>query len=464
MPSLTSLHWFRQDLRVADNPALLAAIEAGPTTCLYVLDDDTPGEWRIGGAQRWWLQHSLASLARSLEAIGGSLILRCGPAAATVAAVAEEIGATSIHANRLYESWWRAVDAALGQRFGGRFILHDGDTLVPPERVTTGAGTPFKVYGPFYRALTAHLPPDEPKSAPTRIELPAIAVASDRIEDWQLLPTNPDWSTGFADWHPGEAGAARLVDAFAAHAADYDRRRNLPSETGTSSLSPHLHFGEISPRTVWHACAGPDATTFLKELAWRDFARAVLLGQPDIASHSTRAEPRWRTGPQAESDFTAWTRGRTGYPIVDAGMRQLSATGWMHNRVRMITASFLVKHLLVDWRRGAAWFWDRLLDADLGSNSLNWQWTAGTGSDSSPFARIMAPLSQSAKFDAARYIRKWVPELADLADADIHDPVFRPVDYPQPLIGHREARERALSALAAGRDDKNAALALGRAG
>ncbi|WP_395001507.1 cryptochrome/photolyase family protein [Sphingomonas sp.] len=459
MPSLTSLIWFRQDLRLADNAALLAAIEAGPTACLYVLDDDTPGEWRIGGAQRWWLHHSLASLALSLDAIGGKLILRRGPAVATAAAVANEIDATSIHANRHYEPWWRAIDADLAKRFpdqGGatktpRFILHDGDTLVPPEQVRTGSGTPFKVYGPFYRALAMHLPPPEPLPAPERIDPPAIAAKSDRLEDWRLLPTTPDWSTGFSDWHPGEVGAARLVDAFVAHAADYDRRRNLPSETGTSSLSPHLHFGEISPRTVWHACAGLNATTFLKELAWRDFARSVLLGQPDIASHATRAEPRWRSGEQAESDFTAWTRGRTGYPIVDAGMRQLSATGWMHNRVRMITASFLVKHLLIDWRRGAAWYWDRLVDADLGSNSLNWQWTAGTGSDSSPFARIMAPLSQSAKFDAAQYIRKWVPELADLSDADIHDPVFRPADYPAPLIGHREARERAISALALGR-------------
>ena len=445
MPSLTSLHWFRQDLRLADNPALLAAIEAGPTACLYVLDDDTPSEWRIGGAQRWWLHHSLASLTASLEAIGGHLILRRGPAAETVSSVAHEIGATSVHATRHYEPHWRAADAALGDRL----TLHDGDTLIAAEQVRTGAGTPFKVYGPFYRALTEHLPPPRPEPAPTRIVSPPAPATSDKLEDWDLLPTHPDWSTGFTDWHPGEQGAAAHLAAFADEVADYATRRDLPSVDGTSRLSPHLHHGEISARTVWHRLAGPpSAAKFLKELAWRDFSRSALLGQPQLPSVSIRPDPRWRYGPAAAADFAAWTRGRTGYPIVDAGMRQMWATGWMHNRVRMIAASFCVKHLLIDWRRGAAWYWDTLVDADLGNNSLNWQWIAGTGSDSSPFARIMAPLSQSAKFDAGGYIRQWVPELADLTDADIHDPVFRPAGYPQPLIGHKEARERALLALA----------------
>jgi deoxyribodipyrimidine photo-lyase len=448
---MTSLVWLRQDLRLADHPALLAAIEEGPTACLYVLDDDTPGEWRIGGAQRWWLHHSLASLAVSLEAIGGRLILRRGPAAATVAAVAEEIGATSIHATRLYEPWWRSVDAQIASRIGNRFTLHDGDTLIAPEQVRTGSGTPFKVYGPFTRALAMHLPPPEPLPAPQRISPPPIAAKSDALGDWQLLPGKPDWATGFDDWRPGEEGAAARIEAFAMQVSDYATRRDLPSEEGTSRLSPHLHHGEVSARTVWHGMDHRHGAKFLKELAWRDFSRSALLAEPRLARHATRAEPRWRYGPDAEADFTAWTRGRTGYPIVDAGMRQLWATGWMHNRVRMIAASFLVKHLLIDWRRGAAWYWDTLVDADLGNNSLNWQWIAGTGSDSSPFARIMAPLSQSAKFDAASYIRRWVPELAPLSDADIHDPVFRPVGYPLPLIGHREARERALSALAMGR-------------
>ena len=444
MQSLTAILWFRQDLRLADHSALLAAIGEGPTACPYVLDDDTPGDWRIGGAQRWWLHYSLASLASSLDAIGGRLILRRGPAAVTVAAVADEIGATSIHATRHYEPWWRAADTQLGDRL----TLHDGDTLVAPEQVQTGSGTPFKVYGSFYRALNEQLPPPRPEPAPKHIIAPATAAKSDTLDDWKLLPTSPDWATGFSDWHPGEDGAQGRLADFADEVADYATRRDRPSEEGTSRLSPHLHHGEISPRTVWHALRGPAADKFLKELAWRDFSRSALLGQPHLPSKSTRAEPQWRTGKPADDDFTAWTRGRTGYPIVDAGMRQLWATGWMHNRVRMIAASFLVKHLLVDWRRGADCYWNTLVDADLGNNSLNWQWIAGTGSDSSPFARIMAPLSQSAKFDAAGYIRKWVPELASLSEPDIHDPVVRPADYPQPLIGHREARERALSALA----------------
>ena len=444
---MTSLLWFRQDLRLADHPGLLAAVEQGPTACLYVLDDDTPGHRRIGGAQRWWLHHSLASLAHSLEAIGGKLILRRGPAAATVAAVADELCATSIHATRHAEPWWRAADADLGDRV----TLHDGDTLIASERVVTGGGTPFKVYGPFYTALTHHLPPPEPRPAPHRIEPAAKVIESDRLDDWDLLPTRPDWATGFTDWHPGESGAAANLADFADRVVGYQTDRDRPSVEGTSRLSPHLHHGEISPRQVWHALHGTGGDKFLKELAWRDFSRSAILAQPDLGDVNGRPGMnglQWRTGPPAEADFAAWTKGRTGYPIVDAGMRQMWTTGWMHNRVRMITASFLVKHLLIDWRRGERWFWDTLVDADYGNNSLNWQWIAGTGSASQPFFRIMAPLAQSAKFDAADYIREWVPELATLSDPDIHDPVFRPADYPQPLIGHREARDRALSTLA----------------
>ncbi|GAC1577289.1 MAG: deoxyribodipyrimidine photo-lyase [Sphingomicrobium sp.] len=443
---MAALVWFRQDLRLADQPALAAAAEAGPVTALYVLDDEAPGEFRIGEAQRWWLHYSLTSLAADLAAKGIGLVLRRGAAAATVAQVAAEVGATSIHATPHYEPWWRAAEAELGDRL----TLHAPDTLVPPERVRTGAGQPFKIFGPFYRAMSEQLPPPKPLAAPERMETTGTA-ASDKLEEWELLPTTPNWASCFADWHPGEAGAAVLLGAFQKKAPAYARRRDLPSEPGTSRLSPHLHFGEISPRAVWHGLAGIDSGKFLKELAWRDFARSALLVQPDLATHSTRMPQFvWRTDAAADADFIAWTMGRTGYPIVDAGMRQLWATGWMHNRVRMVTASFLVKHLLIDWRRGAAWFWNTLVDADLGSNSLNWQWIAGTGTDSAPFARIMAPLVQSSKFGAASYIRRWVPELSHLSDGDIHDPIDRRY-YPKALISHREARERALAANALSR-------------
>ena len=442
---MTALVWFRRDLRLADNRALAAACAAGKVVPLFVLDDATPGDSRIGGAQRWWLHHSLASLRESL---GGKLLLRRGRAAEVVRAVASEVGASEVHANRLYEPWEVETEAALAELV----TFHDSDTIVPADRIRTGAGTPFKVYGAFWRALSEQLPPEAPVAAP-KVEFAALP-DGDQLDDWRLLPTHPDWATGFGkEWTPGEDGAAERLADFADEVVAYARRRDLPSEEGTSRLSPHLHFGELSPRQVWYALSGHGAK-FLKELAWRDFARSAIRAQPDLGWVNGRAGMNalpWRTGTTADADFAAWTKGRTGYPIVDAGMRQLWASGWMHNRVRMITASFLVKHLLIDWRRGERWFWDTLVDADYGNNSLNWQWIAGTGSASQPFFRIMAPLVQSEKFAAAEYIREWVSELADLPDAAIHDPADDQRDaYPPKRIGHREARDRALAAFKAG--------------
>ena len=445
-----SIVWFRQDLRLHDQPALVAAATAGPVIPVYVLDDATPGpRFAIGAAQRWWLHHSLASLDRDLRALGSRLILRRGPAAEQLAALLEETGAEMVHALRHHEPWWRAAEDALGPRL----CRHDGNTLAPLRDVVTGAGQPFKVYSAFWRALQAHVPPPEPLSVPETLTAPVSWPRSDRIAAWQLLPTVPDWATGFADWQPGEAAAATHLTVFADRVDAYEEQRNLPAEQGTSQLSPHLHFGEISPATVWHGVDGHAAADkFRKELAWRDFAQGVTVALPDYAERPGRAAYQhfpWRDGMDAEADLRAWQRGATGYPIVDAGMRQLWATGWMHNRVRMITASFLVKHLLIDWRHGWDWFWDCLVDADYGNNSVNWQWIAGTGVDANIFGRIMAPLVQSAKFDAGDYIRRWVPELEHLSDAAIHDPDeagCRPDVYPAKIIGHREARERALAA------------------
>ncbi len=443
--------WLRQDLRLADQPALRAAAAAGPVVPLYVLDDGDaadggPGEWRMGGAQRWWLHHSLTALDADLRALGSRLVLRRGAAAEVVAQVAREAGAGQVHAIRHYEPWWRAAEAALAARVDLR--LHDGNHLAPPDRVRSGQGTPFRIYSAFWRGLSALMPPEQPVAAPSELRAPSRWPASDRLADWRLLPTKPDWAGGFSGWTPGEAGAAAALAAFD-DVAGYDRRRNLPSEEGSSRLSPHLHFGEISPGQVWRATSRAGAETFQKELAWRDFTTATILARPDYGTANGRAafdRLAWRDAPD---DFAAWTRGRTGYPIVDAGMRQLWTTGWMHNRVRMITASFLVKHLLIDWRQGERWFWDTLVDADYGNNSVNWQWVAGTGVDANMFGRIMAPLVQSRKFDAAGYVRRWVPELAGLSDDTIHDPEeagCRPDSYPAQLIGHREGRERALAA------------------
>ncbi len=445
--------WFRQDLRLHDQPALAAAAHEGPVIPVYVLDDATPGEWRIGGAQRWWLHHSLASLAGSLEAKGSRLILRRGRVAEVLAALVLETGAERIHAVRHYEPWWRKAEAGLG----ARLCLHDGNHLTPLNEVMTGAGQPFRIYSAFWTAAQRFLPPDEPVPVPRTIGAPELWPKSDRLADWRLLPTKPDWSGGF-DWTPGEAEALRKAKAFAAKVGRYEVTRNLPAEEGTSRLSPHLHFGEVSARAVWHALDGhADAIKARKELAWRDFTDGVVLALPDYGDCNGRSAYgalRWRTGKDAERDLKAWQRGRTGYPIVDAGMRQLWTTGWMHNRVRMIAASFLVKHLLIDWREGGRWFWDCLVDAGYGNNSVNWQWVAGTGVDANMFSRIMAPLSQSEKFDAGDYIRRWVPELADVPDPSIHDPEaagVRPRDYPAKIIGHQEGRARALAALAATR-------------
>ncbi|MEQ7874871.1 deoxyribodipyrimidine photo-lyase [Sphingomonas sp. ASV193] len=453
---MPALHWFRRDLRLHDNPALTAAADAsrsdgGEVVGLFVLDDETPNyqgyDYRVGGAQRWWLHHSLEALSKDM---GGRLLLRHGRADKVVREVAKDIGASSVHAGRLEEPWERESEEALADLV----TFHEQDTLVPPGEVRTGGGAYFKVYGPFWRALTHRLPPDEPLPK-ARVKW-ATPPKGDTLASWKLLPTKPDWSTGFdEDWTPGEEGAARHLEAFEAEVARYDARRNLPSEEGTSRLSPHLHWGEVSPRQLWYALHRLKGGSFLKELAWRDFARAAMLVQPDIGWTNGREKMnglRHRTGKAADADFRAWAKGRTGYPIVDAGMRQLWTTGWMHNRVRMIVASFLAKHLLLDWRRGERWFWDTLVDADYGNNSLNWQWVAGTGSDSQIASRIMTPIGQSEKFGAGDYIRRWVPELADLDDRLIHDPPDEARgDYPTKIVEHREGRERYLAALAKAR-------------
>ncbi|WP_294266240.1 deoxyribodipyrimidine photo-lyase [uncultured Sphingomonas sp.] len=444
--------WFRRDLRLADQPALAAACRDGPVIPVFILDDDAPKHHAMGGASRWWLHHSLESLAADLKDKGSRLILRRGKSAEVLAKLAEETGAARVHCIRHWEPWWRNAERAVAKDL--ELCCHDGNYLARPGSITTGAGKPFRIYTPFWRALKQHMPPADPIQRPRDIPAPSKWPKSDKLADWSLLPTKPDWAKGFDEWQPGEAGAHKRLDAFARHAGKYDEERNFPSIEGSSRLSPHLHFGEISAAQAWHKTAdvGGSVQTFLSELGWRDYAQNVILQFPAYATENAREnfdKLPWRTGKAAKDDLKAWQQGHTGYPIVDAGMRQLWQTGWMHNRVRMITASFLIKHLLIDWREGERWFWDCLVDADYGSNAVNWQWTAGSGIDSNMFVRIMAPLTQSEKFDAADYIREWVPELKDLKDAAIHDPDeagCRPKAYPPKIIGHREARERALEA------------------
>ena len=448
--------WFRQDLRLADHAALTAAAAAGPVIAVYTLDDKTPGEKRLGGAQRWWLHHSLSRLSEALAEKGITLILRRGASFAVLKQLMAETGATQIHANTLYEPWWRQIDTALAA--DGLITLHHSNHLAPPASLLTGSGGRYRVFTPWWRALLTRMPPAEPLPVPAMTQGPMAE--SEKLDDWNLVPTRPNWATGFDDWTPGEEGAREALNDFLPRLQAYDEARNLPSKEGISRLSPHHHFGEISPATVWHLAskeAGSAAEPFLRELGWRDYATNLIDQMPDYPNRNGKAQfdkLQWREGEQADADFEAWCQGRTGYPIVDAGMRELWATGFMHNRVRMIVASFLTKHLMIDWRCGERWFWDTLLDADYGANASNWQWVAGTGVDAPLFSRIMAPLSQSEKFGAGDYVRRWVPELANVSDPYVHDPDefgVRPIAYPAKLIGHREARERCLAAYQATR-------------
>ena len=454
----TQLVWFRNDLRLADHAALIAAAERGPVAALFVLDDETPGHWRMGAAQRWWLHHSLASLARGIGERGGRLVLRRGRAGPIVRALAAQLQA-DVHTIVHHEPW-----AAVQEDEAGTIIRHHGATLAPPASVLSGTGGRYRIFTPWWKKLLEQMPPPRPRPVPNVRWADVLGVASDDLGSWGLLPTAPDWSGGFAGWQPGEAGAAARLADFARRVARYDDTRNLPAVEGTSRLSPHLALGEVSPAAAWHAIADAVgeavAEPWLRELGWRDFSANIIDQFPDHGDAPNREAFACFPFRDDPAGLKAWEKGETGYPIVDAGMRQLWATGWMHNRVRMITASFLVKHQLIDWRHGERWFWDTLLDADYGNNAQGWQWVMGSGVDSSPFNRIFAPVGQSAKFAAADYIRRWVPELARLPDEAIHAPWEAGValvragvtlgrDYPQPIVGHEAARARALQAFAA---------------
>lgn len=457
--------WLRRDLRMADNPALYHAAKAGPVIAVFVLDDGRASTHAYGGASRWWLHHSLESLQASFAKRYAKIVLRRGDAVEELLKIAQETGAKTIHANRHYEPWWRNAEKALGETIELK-RYDDANFLTVMGSIQTGTGGQYKIYTPFSRAVRAQFPPRDELPEPETLPSPETFPNGDDLEDWNLLPTRPDWAGGMREfWQVGEAAAHERLDWWADHVDDYDDKRNLPSVDKTSRLSPHLHFGEISPVQIWHRFKDKRSDgwrTFESELIWRDYAQNTVAQFPLYARNNYREDfdqIEWRdpnNDAKAARDLKAWQQGRTGYPIVDAGMRQLWQTGWMHNRVRMITASFLIKHLLIDWRVGEQWFWDTLVDADYASNATNWQWTAGTGVDSNMFVRIMAPLSQSEKFDAARYIREYVPELRGLDEPYIHDPEEfgrLPKAYPPKIIGHKQARERALAAYKAIKND-----------
>lgn len=460
--------WFRRDLRLDDNPALDAAARSGaPLLPLFILDpDEMPG-----AASLWWLHHSLASLSDALQKRGAPLILRRGRPSDILPRLAADTGASTIFWNRCYEPHAVARDKALKSSLteqGVEVSSFNGSLLAEPWQVKTGSGDPYKVFTPFWRSLSQQ-PFDAPLAPPEKI-MGATPVASDALEAWNLLPVKPDWAGGLREtWQPGEQGARERLSAFVDHAMSaYRDARDLPDREGTSRLSPHLHWGEVSPRRIWHvaraaaeAKAGNAAAAdpFLREVGWRDFAFHLIFHWPSMVSENWKSE--FDAFPWAADDaaFLAWTKGMTGYPLVDAGMRELWQTGWMHNRVRMVAASFLIKHLMIDWRRGAEWFEDTLVDADLAVNRASWQWVAGSGADAAPYFRIFNPVLQGEKFDpAGEYVRRYVPELAGLDARYIHRPWEAPSDvlakagidlgnsYPRPIVDHAEARARALAA------------------
>ena len=469
--------WFRQDLRLQDNPALAAALAEGAILPVYIWDEARAGRWPLGGASRWWLHHSLGKLDEALRDHGSRLVLAKGESGAVLQDLLKTTGATKVYWNRNYEPAAIACDKIIKAALTAAGVAaqsFNAALLFEPHTIQNKSGGPFQVFTPFWKHCLA-LPVEDPVKLPRgEFSAPARWPASLNLAALGLLPTIK-WDAGLAAaWQPGEAAAIQRLKKFTSGAIDqYADQRNRPDLAGTSSLSPYLHFGEVSPRQIWAAVralsqesgvfpASRGGQVFLSEVGWREFAHHLLYHFPHTPEEPLRSDFTafpWRSdAPQ----LRAWQRGHTGYPIVDAGLRQLWATGWMHNRVRMIVASFLVKHLRISWREGAAWFWDTLLDADLASNTLGWQWTAGCGADAAPYFRIFNPILQGVKFDPeGSYVRHWVPELSRVPMEFMHEPWAAPssvlalagvklgVDYPQPIVNHGEARVAALAALQA---------------
>jgi deoxyribodipyrimidine photo-lyase len=469
-----AIYWYRADLRLTDLPALVAASKQGPVIPVFVLDEQLGGDWRPGGATRWWLHHSLQSLKSDLRARGGDLVLRRGETTTALKELMEETGAQHIYASRQYQPWSQSLESAvksLAESHGGDFKRYPGTLIFEPEEITTGGGTPFKVFTPFWRACLKAREPSQPVAAPTLtfVDTPPESLSLDELK---LLPREPNWAAGWeALWSPGEAGADRALQGFLeGHVNDYGEGRDFPAQPNTSRLSPHLKFGEISPRQIWaaaqhlkHAEASSSVSIdkFLAEIGWREFCNHLVAQFPEMPDRAFNAKFDHFPWGENPGYLEAWQQGVTGYPIVDAGMRELWQTGFMHNRVRMVVASFLSKHLLTHWRLGELWFWDCLLDADLASNACSWQWVGGSGADASPYFRIFNPVAQGEKFDkSGDYTRRWVPEIAELPDKYLHKPWEAPAliletagiklggTYPAPIVDHKEARETALGAYA----------------
>ncbi len=468
--------WFRQDLRLQDNPALTAAVARGqPIVPVYILDDEGEGNWGMGAASRWWLHYSLTRLDEALRERGSRLILARGASAEVLGTLIQQTTASAMYWNRRYEPAAIERDKIIKAELaasGFEAKSFNSSLLFEPHTVKNKTGGPFQVFTPYWKhCLTLAIEPPVKLGAAT-LSSPKNWPDSLALEKFSLLP-KIKWDAAFAKvWQPGEAEAQKRLKRFLAKTVEnYDESRDFPSVDGTSALSPHLHFGEIGPRQIWGAVQSLSKNSgvfpphrggmvFLKEVGWREFAYHLLYHFPQTPDQPLRSEFARFPWEKNAKRLKAWQRGKTGYPIVDAGLRQLWQTGWMHNRVRMIVASFLVKHLRHSWQEGAAWFWDTLVDADLANNTLGWQWSAGCGADASPYFRIFNPILQGPKFDPdGDYVRLWVPELARLPNEFIHQPWIAPPEvlesagvnlgknYPAPVVDHGEAREAALAAL-----------------
>ena len=462
------LVWFRRDLRLSDNPALAWAAGTGqPVIPVFILDEET-GDTVVGSASRWWLHGSLRKLDEGLHRLGCRLVLRRGPAERELSGLVQECGASAVVWNRLYDPTATARDQQVkeGLKAGGTEARSfNAALLFEPWKVKTGGGSPYRVFTPFWRRCL-EIGFKSPETPVSDLRQPQRWPASDAIDDWGLAGHSETEARLGRVWNPGESGAGRNLEVFLRDSVEtYHECRDHPAQSATSRLSPHLHFGEIGPRQVASAIGrygkGPGPDAFLWEIGWREFSHHLLFHNPNMETENLRTafdSMPWRDDPEG---LECWRSGRTGYPLVDAGMRELSATGWMHNRVRMVTASFLTKHLLIDWRAGADWFLDSLVDADRANNSAGWQWVAGCGADAAPYHRIFNPVAQSRRFDGeGNYLRTWIPELSQMPDEHIHSPWTAPSevldnsgvrlgeDYPFPIVDHKAARERALAAYA----------------
>lgn len=475
MKELISIIWFRSDLRLTDNLALKAAIAHSPRVIpLYIWSPEDERDWPLGAASRWWLHQSLKELDGELKTRGSQLIIRSGGIVDVLKSIIEESGATNVFCNQRFDPAGIAqeedVTAALQTLDAGLFLCNSS-LLHEPSLILNKEKNPFRVFTPYWNHVSSKLQTTVPAKAPDAIPLPRKKIDSLSLSSLELEPTL-DWADGFREYFtPGEQGAqARLKEFINKSAKHYSTGRDRPDLDGVSMLSPHLHFGEIGPRQIWYALkhVHTDNSTernnieiYLKEIGWREFAHYILYHFPETDLHPMRPEFKHWKWAHVPSKLRAWQKGQTGYPIVDAGMRQLWHTGWMHNRVRMIVASFLTKDLLVSWNDGAQWFWDTLVDADLANNTLGWQWTAGCGADAAPYFRIFNPALQGEKFDPdGDYVRKWVPELAKVPSKWIHKPGKAPQEvldaagvelgknYPKPIVDHDFARKRALELFA----------------